>query len=57
MRGIYQHCNKKHLHRYAAEFEFRYSNRIANGTEDRVRPDMVLTGVVGNRLTYQTVGV
>src|SRR3989337_306742 len=22
MRGIYQHCGEKHLHRYLAEFEF-----------------------------------
>ena len=23
MKGIYQHCNEQHLHRYLAEFEFR----------------------------------
>ena len=57
MRGVYQHCNKKHLHRYAGEFEFRYNNRIANGPDDRVRADIALTGIVGKRLTYQTVGV
>jgi len=56
MRGVYQHCAKKHLHRYAAEFEFRYSNRIANGPDDKVRADMALTGIVGKRLTYQTAG-
>ncbi len=22
MRGVYQHCAEKHLHRYLAEFEF-----------------------------------
>ena len=22
-KGVYQHCTKKHLHRYVAEFEFR----------------------------------
>jgi len=27
MRGIYQFWAKKHLHRYLAEFDFRYSNR------------------------------
>ncbi|CAM4367683.1 ISXO2-like transposase domain-containing protein [Novosphingobium lubricantis] len=27
MKGVYQHCAKKHLHRYVAEFNFRYSNR------------------------------
>src|SRR5215204_6194723 len=29
MKGIYQHCAEKHLHRYLAEFEFRYNHRIA----------------------------
>ena len=26
MKGVYQHCAKHHLHRYLAEFDFRYSN-------------------------------
>ena len=56
MRGIYQHCNKKHLHRYVGEFEFRYSNRIANGLDDKMRADIALTGIVGKRLTYETAG-
>jgi hypothetical protein len=34
MRGIYQHCREKHLHRYLAEFDFRYSNRAALGVDD-----------------------
>ena len=25
MKGIYQHCGEKHLHRYLAEFDFRYN--------------------------------
>jgi transposase-like protein len=29
MKGVYQHCGHNHLHRYLAEFDFRYSNRIA----------------------------
>lgn len=53
MRGIYQHCSKKHLHRYLAEFDFRYSNRQANGFSDLARADELLKGVVGKRLTYQ----
>ena len=57
MRGVYQHCNKKHLHRYAGEFEFRYNNRIANGVDDKMRADIALTGIVGKRLTYETAGV
>jgi transposase-like protein len=54
MRGVYQHCAKKHLHRYLAEFDFRYSNRIAKGVDDSDRADKLLKGVVGKRLTYQT---
>ncbi len=56
MRGVYQHCNKKHLHRYLAEFDFRYSNRVANGFNDTERADELLKGVVGKRLTYQRAG-
>lgn len=53
MKGVYQHCGKKHLHRYAAEFAFRYSNRAANGVNDTARADVALLGVSGKRLTYQ----
>lgn len=56
MRGIYQHCQKKHLHRYLAEFDFRYSNRAAVGCNDADRADTLLRGIVGKRLTYQTAG-
>jgi len=54
MRGVYQHCGKRHLHRYLAEFDFRYSNRVALGVSDVARADILLAGVVGKRLTYQT---
>ena len=53
MKGVYQHCGKKHLHRYLAEFDFRYSNRIALGVNDVQRSDAALRGVVGKRLTYR----
>lgn len=53
MRSVYQHCAKRHLHRYLAEFDFRYSNRIALGIGDVARADTLLAGVVGKRLTYQ----
>ncbi len=52
MKGVYQHCDEQHLHRYPAEFEFRYNNRIANGVDDRQRADNALMGIVGKRLTY-----
>jgi len=53
MKGVYQHCGKQHLHRYAAEFDFRYNNRIANGVDDLERSQIALQAVVGKRLTYQ----
>jgi transposase-like protein len=53
MKGVYQHCSEKHLHRYLAEFDFRYSNRSALGIEDRQRAELLATGIVGKRLTYR----
>ena len=53
MRGIYQHCDEKHLHRYLAEFDFRYTFRAANGINDRQRAVEGLKGIVGKRLTYR----
>jgi ISXO2-like transposase domain len=32
MKGVYQHCAEKHLHRYLSEFDFRYSNRVKLGS-------------------------
>jgi len=54
MKGVYQHCKEKHLHRYLAEFDFRYSNRVALGINDVARADRALKGIVGKKLTYQT---
>ncbi len=55
MKGVYQHCSHNHLHRYMAEYDFRYNNRIALGIDDQCRADNLLMGVVGKRLTYQTI--
>ena len=52
MKGVYQHCGEQHLHRYLAEFEFRYSHRAANGFNDRQRAHEALSGIVGKRLSY-----
>lgn len=54
MRGVYQWCAEKHLHRYVAEFDFRYSNRVALGCNDEDRANRLLSGIVGKRLTYAT---
>ncbi len=54
MKGVYQHCDEKHLHRYLAEFDFRYNNRIARGVSDEARAGKMVEGVVGKRLTYRT---
>ena len=56
MRGVYQHCGKRHLHRYMAEFDFRYTTRKALGIEDEQRAEIALRGIVGKRLTYETIG-
>lgn len=52
MKGVYQHCGEQHLHRYMAEFDFRYSHRSANGFNDLDRTVETLKGVSGKRLTY-----
>ena len=53
MRGIYQHCGEKHLHRYLAEYDFRYNNRIALGHSDIDRTKTAIRAVAGKRLTYR----
>ncbi len=50
MKGVYQHCAKKHLHRYVAEFNFRYNERDASDGE---RSAIALAGIVGKRLMYR----
>jgi transposase-like protein len=52
--GCYFHVSEEHLHRYLAEFDFRYSNRSALGVEDGERTDRAIKGAKGKRLTYQT---
>ena len=53
MKGIYQHCSEKHLHRYLAEFDFRYNNRTALGVDDVTRVAKIAKGIEGKRLTYR----
>lgn len=54
MKGVYQHCSEKHLHRYLAEFDYRHNTRTKLGFDDTERADKLITQVVGKRLTYRT---
>lgn len=49
MKGVYQHCAKPHLHRYLAEFDFRYNHRHLTDWE---RAEKALAGIEGKRLMY-----
>lgn len=51
--GVYHHVSPAHLHRYAAEFDFRYNNRSGLGIDDEARTVQALRGIVGKRLTYR----
>lgn len=53
MRGVYQHCDEKHLHRYLAEFDFRYNRRSALGIGDTERTLDAIKGGENKRLTYR----
>jgi hypothetical protein len=53
MKGVYQHCDEAHLHRYLAEFDFRYNNRIALEIADTQGTVNALAGIGGKRLTYR----
>ncbi len=55
MKGVYQHCGEAHLHRYLAEFDFRYSNRVRLGVDDMTRTEKAVAGIVGKRLTYRRI--
>ena len=48
--GTYHHLSEAHLHRYTAEFDFRYNTK---DVDDRTRADTNLIGIAGKRLTYR----
>ncbi|MGX7877393.1 IS1595 family transposase [Mesorhizobium sp. ORM6] len=54
MVGVYQHCGEAHLHRYLAEFDFRYNRRTKLGFSDQMRVDAIMEGIEGKRLTYRS---
>jgi transposase-like protein len=51
--GTFHHVSEQHLHRYLAEFDFRYNNRSGLGVEDAERADKIMAGITGKRLTYR----
>jgi transposase-like protein len=51
--GTYHHVSEAHLHRYLAEFDFRYNQRIALGVNDAERMSKAAKGIAGKRLTYR----
>jgi transposase-like protein len=53
MKGVYQHCGEKHLHRYLSEFDFRYSDRAKLGVNDAARAAKIVEGAKGKRLQYR----
>jgi transposase-like protein len=48
--GTYHHWSPAHMHRYLAEFDFRYSTKDVS---DRERADKALIGSFGKRLMYR----
>jgi hypothetical protein len=55
MHGVYQQCSERHLHRYVAEFDFRYNARQSLGVNDQQRASRAFMGAKGKQLTYETV--
>jgi transposase-like protein len=53
MKGVYQHCGEKHLHRYLAEYDFRYNHREKLGFNDGERAALAVKSGSGKRLTYK----
>lgn len=54
--GIYHHVSEAHLHRYGAEFDFRYNHRVGLGFSDMDRTEIAAAGIYGKRLTYRRIG-
>lgn len=56
MMGVYHHCGEAHLHRYLAEFGFRYNRRTALKFTDAQRAADLLRNARDKRLTYRRIG-
>jgi hypothetical protein len=51
LHGIYHNVSPEHLHRYLAEFDFRYTNRELSDGE---RTALAIKRSEGKRLLYRT---
>jgi transposase-like protein len=51
--GTFHNVSEAHLHRYLAEFDFRYNTREALGIDDDQRAAELLRGAKGKRLMYR----
>ncbi|MGE0500268.1 MAG: IS1595 family transposase [Rhizobiaceae bacterium] len=51
--GVYHSVSEAHLHRYLAEFDYRYNNRTGLGVSDKDRAEKAIKNMVGKRLTYR----
>ena len=51
--GVYHQVSAAHLHRYLAEFDFRYNERAKLGVDDAMRAEKAIKGIEGKRLTYR----
>jgi hypothetical protein len=45
------------MHRYLAEFDYRYNQRAALGVNDRERMAKSVKGIVGKRLTHRRTDI
>jgi hypothetical protein len=50
---VYHHVSAQHLHRYLAEFDYRYNEHQALGVDDAERMAKSVEGIVGKRLAYR----
>ncbi len=55
IQDYYQNCGEAHLHRYVAEYDFRYNNRSRLGVEDTERTAKIIFQSSGKRLTYRRI--
>lgn len=53
MRGVYQHCKEKHLHRYLKEYDLRHNHRVKLGFNDGERAVLAVKSAADKRPTYR----